>query len=173
MFVPRGLPVAPRSGDQIEKIGNMLRGGARGYLDIVKFAEHTLAEVIDGFDLIPVSPDKLPPCTEALADVTRPIIKVSEHIYDAACDGAHRPRFTIAHEIGHLVLHRNQLSAFARRSEKTPHQAYEDSEWQADTFAGAILAPLIEVRSFGRIQDISDTYGISYSAATIRYKKSR
>ena len=61
-----------------------------------------------------------------------------EDVYRGARKDAGRDRFTVAHELGHLALHR--LSGLAKRL-PTEVLAFENSEWQADAFAGALLMP--------------------------------
>jgi len=63
-----------------------------------------------------------------------------------------RARFSLAHELGHAVLHcgvlmregavAHQMSAL-RRGEPLFHSKCEDTEWQANSFASAFLMPAI------------------------------
>ncbi len=66
-------------------------------------------------------------------------IELREDVYEKACYGDGRARFTAAHELGHLVMHTNIVLMRAPEGQKTP--AYCDSEWQANLFAAAILMP--------------------------------
>lgn len=107
------------------------------------------------------------------------LISVSEAIRH---DG--RRRFTVAHEVGHLVLHLPLL--LARRSQPTLFEVeqlpYGDSrmEWQADAFAAAILMPTAAIvnmvgalsRAGGWIGPdlLVDTFGVSRQAAEVRLK---
>jgi len=60
-----------------------------------------------------------------------------------------RYRFTLAHEIGHLVLHKDLIQSIRPASVvewkdfilQVDQEAYEWAEWQAYTFAGMILVP--------------------------------
>jgi hypothetical protein len=60
-----------------------------------------------------------------------------------------RLRFTMAHEIGHLILHRQLLSDFQIDSiekykefmKDIPEQQYRNYEYQANEFAGRLLVP--------------------------------
>lgn len=75
---------------------------------------------------------------------------------DQSLDPTQRPftegrfRFTVAHEIGHWLLHKNQLeeanSGFFETDTKPAivcrtQSAKEPIEWQADSFAGFLLMP--------------------------------
>ena len=65
-----------------------------------------------------------------------------------------RLRFTCAHELGHLVLHRGAKSMFHHLAENGPYANPEMFERQADRFAAAFLmpVPLIE-RELVRVLD--------------------
>jgi len=62
---------------------------------------------------------------------------------------AHRSRFTLAHELGHFVLHADLLASleiadldgYMRFHEEADTSAIERLEWQARAFAGALLVP--------------------------------
>jgi len=55
-------------------------------------------------------------------------------LLNADKDGAVRTRFSLAHELGHLVLHRNV-------TESERHEHHKEFERQANYFAGAFLLP--------------------------------
>jgi Zn-dependent peptidase ImmA (M78 family) len=93
-----------------------------------------------------------------------------------------RRRFTVAHEIGHIVLHVPLLVA---RSNETPLFDLEPApaqdksmEWQADTFASCFLMPRqVLVHRFGErvrqgdwvpVDEVATFFGVSKEAATIR-----
>ncbi|OYQ75513.1 ImmA/IrrE family metallo-endopeptidase [Wohlfahrtiimonas sp. G9077] len=104
----------------------------------------------------------------ALTYPDRNKILLSESTYNAACFGDGRARFTVAHEIGHLVMHKEQ-SAFARSSGN--HKIYEDAEWQADTFASSFLMDVDYCNSETQIGEVRDMFGVSWQAASIWHKK--
>ena len=64
-----------------------------------------------------------------------------------------RLRFSIAHEVGHFVLHAKAYKDFGIRSaadyvnsiQKLSEKAYSALEWQANQFAGNILVPREEL----------------------------
>jgi len=96
-----------------------------------------------------------------------------------------RARYTLAHEVGHAVLHPEELVRLGRiphweaamhRGAAPDHPPYLDTEWQANVLAAALLAPaeglaMIEQRS----RDLSPAlvrghFGVSWEAAEIRVK---
>ena len=71
-----------------------------------------------------------------------------------------RQRFSIAHELGHILLHKGETAS-------------DEQEREADIFASRLLAPLcvlhyLNVRS---AEDIAELCEISRAAAEIRYKR--
>lgn len=96
-------------------------------------------------------------------------IIIREDVYDRAIDGVGRDRFTIAHEIGHYILHRPSLIALARNHRKVKVPAYKNPEWQANTFAGELLAPPNIIRGLSE-REISIQCGVSLEVARIQLK---
>ncbi|MEQ4693441.1 ImmA/IrrE family metallo-endopeptidase [Providencia manganoxydans] len=126
------------------------------------FIHHDLMEIVEDSEL------------EGRYALTYPdenLIKIRNSVYDDLCNGSNRARFTIAHEIGHLFMHKNQ-SAFARGGSKN-HKIYEDGEWQADTFASYFLINKDLVDKSMTANDISRTFGVSYTAAETWLSKNR
>ncbi len=97
-------------------------------------------------------------------------IYIREDIYNGACDGCPRDRLTIAHEIGHLILHKTDNLSLARVPDDARIPVYCDSEWQADVFAGELLAPHEAVKRLS-IEQICDRYNVSRAAAQIQRKR--
>lgn len=112
----------------------------------------------------------------------RPVIAIK------ASESPQRQRFTIAHEIGHYILHKSELVhvdpnrnleplAFRDASSST---ATSIKEIQANQFAAELLMPTIEVcelliEDHGKdveitktIEKIAQTYNVSPMAATIK-----
>ena len=66
-------------------------------------------------------------------------ILLRESVYNGACYGNGRDRFTVAHELAHGVLHKEQIG-FARPVDHNT-KIYCNAEWQANEFAGRLLLP--------------------------------
>ena len=78
-----------------------------------------------------------------------------------------RARFTLAHELGHIILHEteNQDTPF----EQEEHLLVNSSEWQANYFAGVLLAPNEYVLSCKSHQELIDKCRISWQASNVRF----
>ncbi|MGB6687006.1 MAG: ImmA/IrrE family metallo-endopeptidase [Terracidiphilus sp.] len=110
-------------------------------------------------------------------------IGLSGKTYAQLQEGHPRARYTVVHEAGHACLHTDQIirlggmdvsSQVALHRERTPHDACQDTEWQANAFGSAVLMPAEGVeRLFSRLGRISahalsETFGVSLESATYR-----
>lgn len=124
--------------------------------------------------------------TEAQAElqpeIGRIVIQVNEETYAGLEQDSPRPRFSVCHEVGHVVLHVPELVKLSRMPHKqaallrdtaAPHPAYLDTEWQANAFAAAFLMPAQALREMEKSGNLSSSYvqrelGVSFSAASTR-----
>ncbi|EEW6222758.1 ImmA/IrrE family metallo-endopeptidase [Escherichia coli] len=107
-------------------------------------------------------------------DISGKLEKNENGVWEITVNALHHPRrqrFTLAHELGHYFLHRNQSNIF---KDKSLYRGKEmtSMEYEANNFAGAILMPRDELVSFlGRSSDIdliADYFNVSALAAKIR-----
>lgn len=139
-------------------------------------AERTL-EALSTFgvtlDVVEDDDPELPRGVEAcwVPDSVTLIVKAS--VYRAACRREPRALFTIAHEIGHLAL-AHRRAAFSR-GVATTCEIWEDSEWQANTFAAEFLMPidLLKQAKVASATQIEAMFGVSAQAAETRFNKLR
>lgn len=107
---------------------------------------------------------------EARAWPDKMLIKVKQSVHHAAAQGKGHAVFTLAHELGHIVLHRDEEPSFARGE----HKIFEDSEWQADAFASAFLMDSRHIDlATDTVQTIADRFGTSLEASALRLRKLR
>ena len=92
---------------------------------------------------------------------------IREDVYDGARNGLGRDRFTIAHELGHYLLH-NEPGLARTLKPRGTFPTYRCSEWQANSFAGALLIPTDVARSLRDPHRIAETCGVSLDAATVQ-----
>lgn len=133
------------------------------YFPIVRFIEWVLPLL--GFDYEIVAANEMGNAY-GVTHTGMKVMKIREDVYDKAVEGNPRHRFTLAHELGHFLLHTPDRVSFARG--EVP--AYMNPEWQANVFAGELLAPCNLVNGMS-IQEISDKCGMSYTAARIQYSE--
>lgn len=118
-------------------------------------------------------------------DRQRKVIEIlsSERTYGWLEDGHPRAAYFLAHELGHCLLHTDQLIRLAQMPTnqqaafhrgRTDHRPYEDTEWQANAFAGSLLMPargialLEQQHGFLDASLIVDCFGVSTEAAGYR-----
>lgn len=140
-----GFYVTPRSEAEIRNFAEQFRkvitdNSNLKYLDIVKILEHKMPQLFSGFRYEIVTSSEMPD-NEAEMNPTEFCIRIQEPVYIKAIEGDGHCRFTIAHELGHFFLHRNQTLAFAKKAKDGDIPTYANSEWQADVFARNLLAP--------------------------------
>ena len=85
-----------------------------------------------------------------------------------------RRRWTIAHEIGHIVCGHHILSAVDKIAENSFSQINnQDYEIEADYFVATLLSPLPLFKAFEiqSARDIQHTFGLSAEASDIRLKE--
>jgi hypothetical protein len=87
-------------------------------------------------------------------------------VYERAYRGEARDRFTMCHELGHLLMHRN--IALQRVDPSAPPKIYRNSEWQADMFASYLLMPKNLLASCSTLHEACNRFGVSSEAACAR-----
>jgi Zn-dependent peptidase ImmA (M78 family) len=110
---------------------------------------------------------------EAYTQFNPPHIVVRNSVYRLARKADGRSRMTLAHELGHLVMH---PGAAKLRSDFPPSNAdelrpFESAEWQANKFASLFLMPLHIVREFTSASQLSESCRVSLQAAQIRFSE--
>jgi Zn-dependent peptidase ImmA (M78 family) len=135
------------------------------YFPIVRFIEWCLPQLGLEYEVLSISEMR---DTYGLTNTKKNTLLIREDVYLGAIDGNPRDRFTLCHELGHFILHTPDRVSFARG--EIP--AYRDPEWQANTFAGEIMAPY-NLTCCMSVEEIMDKCGMSRQAAEIQYKSFR
>lgn len=136
-----------------------------GYIDVVYLIENIIPEFDSKFEWEICGKDNMQPGVYAYYDPVINKLTISEETYYGACNGIGRDRFTLAHEVGHYLLHSDQ-AALQRVSPDIPLPAFRDPEWQANTFASEFLAPYDKVKYMTKEQ-VAQQYGLSLRASEI------
>lgn len=139
------------------------------YFPIVPFLENIMPQIFEDFYIEINTIEEMGNC-HGLACPTENCIKIREDVYDRAIQGYGRDRFTLAHELGHFLMHQPENISFARTESTNKIEAFRDPEWQANTFAAELLMPL-NLISTRDPYEIAEEFGVSVQAASIRAKK--
>jgi Zn-dependent peptidase ImmA (M78 family) len=109
---------------------------------------------------------------EAYTQFNPPHIVIRNSVYQLARKRDGRSRMTLAHELGHLVMH---PGASKLRSDFPPTanklKPYESAEWQANKFASLFLMPIHVIRELTSPSQISESCQVSLQAAQIRFSE--
>lgn len=95
-------------------------------------------------------------------------IQLREDVYEGACRGEGRARFTAAHELGHFVMHTGIPLARAKLGDTI--QPYRLAEPQANQFAAELLMPGGFIDQLDTAHSIMERHGVSHEAAGNRIK---
>lgn len=164
----KGHRVSPRSTKDIRGLANLLRSEFN--ISSERFPIVELVEILayqEEIEFIITSLEDMPD-DYGLTLPKKNIIKLREDVYDDAARGGGFGRFTLAHELGHLLLHRREV-VFARNQCTSNHKPFEDSEWQADKFAQELLVDVHHVNPYTTINTIADKFSITRRAAEVTF----
>lgn len=167
------LAVSPKSKKDIEKIAKKIRALFNWndlYFPIVQLLEILGAPDENGDVLLnpEIVPDEEMPNEYATYSPLQKTIRIRESVYEGAVQNNGRDRFTLAHELGHFVLHGSEEYRYARSGTEIP--AYQDPEWQANTFASMLLMPRNMIKDMG-VDEVAQRCATSHQAAAIALKK--
>jgi hypothetical protein len=156
--------VSPRSKRNIQDLAQSLRDSLGiNCLQLPIVVIYEALQHIDDLDLEVVEDWHLP-SEEAVTYPDLKTIQVRESVYDSAYAGDPRSRFTLAHELGHYLMHRDQNASFSRSGS---HKIYCDCEWQADRFASELLIDRRLFKADWTVQEVMEKFKASQKAAEI------
>lgn len=163
----------PVSRKTLREMANMVRerfsiNKEQLYFPIIEILE-SLAVSSDDFDLEIMDISELPH-EEARTYPNKNKIEIRTDIYDLATINDGRSRLTIAHELGHLLLHTEENVSFSRVSDIKQLPAYKNPEWQASAFAGELLIPKHLVKGMS-VEEVMMACKTSKEATTYQLKK--
>ena len=97
-------------------------------------------------------------------------IILREDVYEGVINGQGRDRFTLAHELGHFLLHRDGAITMARMKPGAKIPPYRDPEWQANAFAGELLMPVHIITGMTPLM-VSKECRVTIQAAIVQLNK--
>ncbi len=140
--------------------------------DLLNVLEHELPEIFPEF-FLRVEENNVDG-VEAYTQFDPPSITVRDYVYENAASQDGRARMTLAHELGHLVMHKSAVPmnrAPGKYSSLQQLPKFASAEWQANTFASAFLLPEWLVREYDNDTDVASAFSVSLAAARVRREK--
>ncbi|KAB7782195.1 ImmA/IrrE family metallo-endopeptidase [Methylorubrum populi] len=135
------------------------------FLDVARLLEFGLKGIAPGFEF-QVLDREVMGSRHGQMDPAERTVALRLDVYEGLIAHRGRDRFTACHEIGHAVLHGSRLNRLGPGMR--PPAAYRDPEWQANTFAGALLMPAHMMVVCGSIEDAVEEFGVTEDAARVR-----
>jgi len=132
--------------------------------------EHRLPIAVEGFS-VRVVEGALEGGEPAKASFYPPEIWMPERTYRDAMNNNRRTRFTLAHELGHIVMHSGPAVGRASAGFRSVIPRIQSSEWQANQFAASFLMPEEIVRCYEAPIAAAEAMLVSVEAAEIRMRE--
>lgn len=161
--------VPPLSIDKITATADLFRrslGITEDRFPLVEVVEHGIPTLWEDFTLHVREASEMG-SAHGLTFPEKAEIWLRDDVYQGVLEHQGRDRFTLAHELGHLLLH-NGISMARSMKKPSELKPYENSEWQANTFAGALLIPVSTAQRLKSEWEISEACGVSFDAARVR-----
>jgi Zn-dependent peptidase ImmA (M78 family) len=166
--------VKPRSRHEINNIALALRQywslENELMVDMVDVVEHKIQKIVPTFDFSIRSSDEMGE-TEALTYKDPPSMRVREDIYLGAYERHGRPRFTLAHELGHFFLHEGNAMPRLATVDGRHVNFLVSVEQQAHYFAACFLMPESLLRNFDTPDEVVEAFHVSSAAAIVRMRE--
>ncbi|HRJ51939.1 MAG TPA: ImmA/IrrE family metallo-endopeptidase [Candidatus Thiothrix moscowensis] len=164
----KGRKVKPRYIKDIRDLSHLIRQEfdlPKAWFPIVELVEKLAAN--EAIEFMILAENEMPH-DYGLTFPRKNLIQIREDVYEDAVSKGGFGRFTMAHELGHLFLHRNE-PAFARNQSVTKHQTIEDSEWQANKFAQELLVDVRHLDPYSTPELMAKKFGITGQAAQVTF----
>lgn len=168
----QGFSVTPRSWKSIRTIANNFRKSVgldqEASIPVMELVEDVLYTRLGLFRLEITDHSEMNGA-EGFTDPSGSFMMIREDVYVKALSGDGRARFTVAHELGHMILHTGQ-PLLARAPSNHNLKPYELSEPQANKFAAELLMPPAYFKSTDTVSIVADRHGVSMDAARFHLK---
>lgn len=163
--------VPPRSWDEIGAIADRLRIqfslSNEPEFPVMEFLEMVLDQRLGSVEL-QIRDQREMGDYEGLTHPDGDFIILREDVYRDAWLGDGRARFTVAHELGHLIMHTR--IPMARATPKRKVAPFRLSEAQANQFAAELLMPRTFMRPDDTISSVTRRHRVSQHAAQLRLR---
>lgn len=159
----------PMSREMIRERATMLRSSLglqdAEWIDIVRIAEYIFPIAFEQFGFsFQIKDQDAMGCNHGLTNPSTGEVMIRCDVYERACRGSGRDRLTIAHELGHFLLHDGVTMGLARAGKNEYVKTYCDPEWQATAFAAELLMGYAVIKNMDE-NEVVKRCGVSRDAA--------
>ena len=169
----RGIVVPPMSTDSLRRFAERIRDvfvtEEQIEFPIMNVLEFQLSKILPDF-FIDIETADVMGDDEGRVLAGSNAITLREDVYEGACKGNRRDRFTACHEFAHFLMHRDIKFARARGDDD---KIYTDSEWQADEFAGTLMMSPRHLQLFSDAEAAAEICNMNPAAARVMWSKYR
>ena len=139
--------------------------------DMIRLLEVEIPKLVSEFALVVRSDNEMGDA-EAYTEFNPVHIAVRGSVYQLAMRNDGRSRMTLAHELGHLVMHPGAAKLRSTSSSSDGHlKIFESAEWQAKKFAALFLVPDHVALQFSTADQLATSCQVSLQAAQIRFNE--
>ncbi len=165
--------VPPLSRKQIRDVAKNIRriniemtGQDAPFFPIVHFLDVTLTKNFEDFSLEIMDEYEMGDA-HGMTYPDEHLIQVRSDVYERACRDQGRDRMTLAHELGHYVLHSD--IGLARMAPDGSIKPFRSSEWQANALAGELLVSCEHISNCKGPAEVALMFGVTMEAAKIQW----
>ncbi len=150
----------------IRRINKEMCGVDDPYFPIVQFLDVTLTKHVDDF-MLEVLDEYEMGDAHGMTYPDEHLIQVRSDVFERAYRSQGRDRMTLAHELGHYVLHAD--IGMARMAQVSSIKPYRSSEWQASALAGELLISAEYINQCSSPREAALKFGVTIEAATYQW----
>lgn len=176
-------PIAPKQptaeANRLSRLLNHSHGADRFPVDVEQLAKDYAGQFGHDDPIAHVIGADLPGFEGALYNTSDNDQRQWTILYNSAIHVPGRIRFTIAHELGHYILHRQSSEEFECSQEDMLNWESEEKriESEADVFASYLLMPIDDFRNqighdvvdLDLLDNCATRYGVSFTAAALKW----
>ena len=181
-----GRVVRRRTREEISNAAREIRksiSNEKGYFDVLRYVENVLPTTMCNFSMLIVDKEDAENTginiegvqgLTVVEDNGGITMYIPQETYDSARRGNGAARYTVAHELAHVIMHSTEAATMARleapRYERYNSDKRSDPEWQANEFAAELLAPAMLLNGLKEIE-VMEIFGVSRTVASIQKSK--
>ncbi|MDO8864191.1 ImmA/IrrE family metallo-endopeptidase [Haliea sp. E1-2-M8] len=177
-YKPKGYKVKPRGREKVRHLAHGFSDVIREVMgvssvalpvvDVIEFLDYRGVLELDVVEAADLGYEAAAETIPGRGD-DPPLMRIENGVFERAVEGGNFERFTIAHELGHFFMHMDEPIVFARGV--PDHRPFEDSEWQANAFAGELLVDsrIVVAEGYTTEFEICRQLGVSSETAAIQW----